>query len=83
MDESHAHRLNDLIWHGLQALETFITVPQSSMRSYTAIGAAATSDITKAVPHGSLAYKVCIHATPIFTLKPQLRAESRSPTVIE
>ena len=41
----------------LQAVETFITVPQSSMRSYTAIGKASTSEVTKAVPHGSLAYK--------------------------
>lgn len=44
----------------LQAVETFITVPQSSMRSYTAIGKAATSEVSKAVPHGSLAYKVRI-----------------------
>lgn len=42
----------------LQAVETFITVPQSSLLSYTAIGKSPTSDVTKAVPHSSVAYKV-------------------------
>lgn len=47
----------------MQALETFITVPQSSLRSYTATDSAATSDVTKAIPYSSLEYKVHPHLT--------------------
>lgn len=42
----------------LQALHSFITVPQSALVSYTATDKEAGSDITKAVPHNSLSYQV-------------------------
>ena len=42
----------------LQALVTCIKVPQSALLSYTAMDKEASSDITKVVPHATLAYQV-------------------------
>lgn len=42
----------------LQALVTFLKVPQSALLTYTAMDTEETSDITKAIPHTSLQYKV-------------------------
>ena len=46
----------------MQALKAFITVPQSSLLSYTATDVGPTSDVTRNVGHKSISYKV--HAGP-------------------
>ena len=51
--------------HDLQALKAFITVPQSSLLSYTATDTTDSSDVTRNVAHKSLAYKVCLCAAGV------------------
>lgn len=50
----------------MQALKTCITVPHSTLVSYTAMDTSPTSDVASTVPHSSLSYKVL----PLYPLEP-------------